>query len=380
MKVPFLDLKVQYTQIKTELDAAIQEVIDNTAFVMGRYLQRFEAEFAVYQGLKHVLGTNSGTSALASSLMAVKKIYGKEWGDRWEVILPANTFIASAEAVVHAAGVPVFTDILEETYNIDPDKIESVITENSRVLLPVHLYGQPADMTKVQQIAARHDLLVVEDAAQAHGARYRNGDGNWRRLGGFGIAAGFSFYPGKNLGAYGDGGAVGTNDPAIAEFVQMYRDHGSKIKYEHQFSGSTDRLDSLQAEILRVKLKYLDEWNAKRRTNAELYKKYFSGVDEIIQPQVPEWAEPVWHLFVIRVRDRIELQAFLQENGIGSGFHYKYPLHLQDAFTYLNYKPGDFPVTEKVMQEIISLPMYPELTEDQIRYVVEKVKEFLSRH
>jgi dTDP-4-amino-4,6-dideoxygalactose transaminase len=380
MKVPFLDLKAQYRQIKAELDPAIQDVINNTAFVMGRYLQRFEEEFAAYQNIKHVLGTNSGTSALASILMALKKIHGAGWGNRWEVILPANTFIATAEAVIQAGGVPVFTDIIEKTYNIDPDKVESVLTGNSRVVIPVHLYGQPAHMTAVMEIAKKHNLIVVEDAAQAHGARYLNGDGNWQRLGGFGSAAGFSFYPGKNLGAYGDGGAIGTNDAAIAEFVKMYRDHGSKIKYEHQFAGSTDRLDSLQAEILRVKLKYLDEWNAGRRANAELYKKYFADVDEVIIPHVPEWAEPVWHLFVIRVKNRIDLQSFLQENEIGSGFHYKYPLHLQDAFAYLNYKKGDFPVTEKVMDEIISPPMFPELTEEQIKYVVEKVKEFLYRH
>jgi dTDP-4-amino-4,6-dideoxygalactose transaminase len=377
MNVPFLDLKAQYRSIKSEVDSQIQEVIDNTAFVMGRFLNAFEQDFATYQGVKHVTGTNSGTSALAIALLALKERHDIEWPQgKWEAVVPANTFIATAEAVVQAGGRPVYADINEKTYNLTAQAAQAAITENTRVIIPVHLYGQPAPMDEIMQLAQKHNLMVLEDCAQAHGAKYKK-NGAWTNISTYGHAAGFSFYPGKNLGAYGDGGAVGTNEESISEYIAMYRDHGSKIKYEHQFVGSTDRLDSLQATILRVKLKHLDKWNQRRRENAEMYKKYFSNVDEVIVPHVPDYALPVWHLYVIRVADRIGLQKFLSENGIGCGFHYKYPLHLQAAFSYLGYKEGDFPVTEKVMNEIISLPMFAELNEDQIKYVVEKVKEFL---
>jgi dTDP-4-amino-4,6-dideoxygalactose transaminase len=388
MQVPFLDLKTQYRQIRNEVHTRINEVLDNTSFVMGRYLQQFEENYARYQNLKYIVGTGSGTSALMISLLAIKSICGKKWRKgKWEVICPCNTFIATAEAIVQAGFEPRFVDIDEKTYNVDVDNLKLVIGNKTRIIIPVHLYGQPADMDTIMKIAGEKNLLVVEDCAQVHGAEYltralqpAGQKEQWRKLGGFGIAAGFSFYPGKNLGAYGDGGAVGTNNAEISEFVCMYRDHGSKVKYEHQFIGSTDRLDSLQAVILDVKLKYLDEWNEKRRRNAEIYNHYFSGVNEIILPFVPEWTKPVWHLYVIRVADREGLQKYLKDNGIGSGFHYKQPLHLQPALAYLGYKKGDFPVTEKVMREIISLPMFAELQEEQIKYVVEKVKEFVSKN
>jgi len=386
MNVPFLDLKAQYKVIKSEVDTKIQEVIDNTAFVMGKYLQSFEDSFATYQGIDNVIGTNSGTSALAAALMAVRQIHHDRFAaGHAEVITTSNTFIATTEAIVQAGMMPTFVDIDEMSYNMDVGLIESAITENTRIILPVHLYGQPADMNAIQKIADKHDLLIVEDCAQAHGARYLDGwslngnnQSNWKCVGSFGAASGFSFYPGKNLGAFGDGGAVGTNDQTIAEFTKMYRDHGSKIKYEHDFIGSTDRLDSLQAAILEVKLNHLNEWNEKRRQNAKLYEKYFADVDEVITPKVPAWAEPVWHLYVIRVKDRAGLLKHLQENGIGCGYHYKLPIHLQPAFSFLGYEEGDLPVTEKVMREIISLPMFAELEEEQIKYTVEKVKEFLK--
>jgi dTDP-4-amino-4,6-dideoxygalactose transaminase len=386
MNVPFLDLKAQYRDIKNEVDTKIQEVIDNTAFVMGKYLQSFEESFAAYQGIKNVIGTNSGTSALAAALMAVRQIHHDrfETGEI-EVITTSNTFIATTEAIVQAGMMPAFVDIDEKTYNIDVNQIESAITEKTRIILPVHLYGQPADMNAIQKIADKHNLIVVEDCAQAHGAKYLDGwamngssESNWKCVGSFGAASGFSFYPGKNLGAFGDGGAVATNDMTIAEFTKMYRDHGSRVKYEHDFIGSTDRLDSLQAAILEVKLEHLNEWNEKRRKNAKLYSTYFANVDGVIIPEVPDWAEPVWHLYVIRVSDRTGLLEHLQENGIGCGYHYKLPIHLQPAFSFLGYKEGDFPVTEKVMREIISLPMFAELEEEQIKYTVEKVKEFLT--
>jgi dTDP-4-amino-4,6-dideoxygalactose transaminase len=280
---------------------------------------------------------------------------------------------------------PTFVDINENTYNMDVDLLEAAITEKTRIILPVHLYGQPADMNAIQKIADKYNLIIVEDCAQAHGARYLDGwsvnggtKPDWKCVGGFGIASGFSFYPGKNLGAYGDGGAVGTNDQTIAEFTKMYRDHGSRVKYEHDFIGSTDRLDSIQAAILEVKLKHLNNWNEKRRHNAELYKKYLADVKDVIIPTVPEWAEPVWHLYVIRVNDREGLLKHLQEHGIGCGYHYKLPIHLQPAFSFLGYKEGDFPVTEKVMQEIISLPMFAELEEDHIKYVAETIEKFVA--
>jgi dTDP-4-amino-4,6-dideoxygalactose transaminase len=241
-------------------------------------------------------------------------------------------------------------------------------------------------MNAIQKIAEKYNLIVVEDCAQAHGARYLDGwsanggeQASWKCMGGFGDASGFSFYPGKNLGAYGDGGAVGTNNETIAEFTKMYRDHGSRVKYEHDFIGSTDRLDSLQAAILEVKLKHLNNWNEGRRKNAKLYGEHFADVEEVITPHVPEWAEPVWHLYVIRVADRERLLQYLQDKGIGCGYHYKHPIHLQPAFSFLGYNEGDFPVTEKVMKEIISLPMYAELNEDQIRTVTENVKNSLSK-
>jgi dTDP-4-amino-4,6-dideoxygalactose transaminase len=385
MNVPFLDLKVQYKTIKEEVDLKIQEVIDNTAFVMGKYLQNFEEQFASYQGLSHVVGTNSGTSALAAALMAVRQIHHDRFSaPDIEVITTTNTFIATTEAIVQAGMRPTFVDIDEKTYNMDVDQLESAITEKTRIILPVHLYGQPADMNAIQEIADKHDLIIVEDCAQAHGAKYLDGwsadDGEqatWKCVGGFGSASGFSFYPGKNLGAFGDGGAVGTNDQTIAEFIKMYRDHGSRVKYEHDFIGSTDRLDALQAAILEVKLKHLNGWNEKRRQNAKLYEKYLSDIEEVILPDVPEYAEPVWHLYVIRVSDREELLKSLQEKGVGCGYHYKLPIHLQPAFSFLGYEEGNFPVTEKVMQEIISLPMFAELTEDQIKYSAEKVKDSL---
>jgi dTDP-4-amino-4,6-dideoxygalactose transaminase len=385
MNVPFLDLKAQYRTIKEEIDLKIHEVIDNTAFVMGKYLQRFEEQFAAYQGLTHVVGTNSGTSALAAALMAVRQIHHDRFAAHdIEVITTTNTFIATTEAIVQAGMRPTFVDIDEKTYNMDVDQLESAITDKTRIIMPVHLYGQPANLNAIQEVADKYDLVIVEDCAQAHGAKYLDGwaiDGGmnatWKCVGGFGTASGFSFYPGKNLGAFGDGGAVGTNDQTIAEFTKMYRDHGSQVKYEHDFIGSTDRLDALQAAILEVKLKHLNEWNEKRRQNSKLYEQYLSEVEEVVLPTVPEWAEPVWHLYVIRVADREALLKSLQESGVGCGYHYKLPIHLQPAFSFLGHGKGDYPVTEKVMQEIISLPMFAELTEDQIKYCVDKVKDSL---
>jgi len=377
LKVPFLDLKAQYNQIKPDIDSAIQNVVEDCSFVQGPYLKDFEKSFAEYLGIKNVIGTNSGTSALAIILLALKTING--WQDKnWEALIPANTFIATAESVLQAGGKPVFVDIDKKTYNIDVTKIEKSISNNTKVIVPVHLYGQPADMDNINQIAEKYNLLVVEDAAQAHGAEYRITDSNWKRAGGFGVASSFSFYASKNLGAYGDGGAVATNNDEISEFIRMYRDHGSKEKYDHKFTGSTDRLDDIQAAVLKVKLNHLDKWNSERSKNANIYSDYLSEVEGVKVPLLPKWAKSTWHLFVVRVSDRVGLMKHLKNNDIGCGFHYKTPLHLQPALNFLGYKKDDFPVTEKIMNEIISLPMYPELTEKQIQYVVQKIKDFVS--
>jgi dTDP-4-amino-4,6-dideoxygalactose transaminase len=376
MNVPFIDLKLQYKLIQSEIDAAIKQVLDKCTFVQGPFLKKFEEDFADYLGIKHVIGVNSGTSALAISLLALNEI--RNWADKkWEAIIPANTFIATAESIIHAGGKPVLVDIDPDTYNIDPNKIEKSINKNTKVIIPVHLYGQPADMRKIVEIAKKNDLLIIEDAAQAHGSEVQI-DNKLIKAGTIGVANAFSFYPSKNLGAYGDGGAVVTNDDQIGQFIRMYRDHGSSVKYEHRFIGSTDRLDDLQAAILSVKLKNLDKWNGQRQKNAEIYKKLFSDIENITLPFVLDSMKPVWHLYVIRVENPESLLDHLQKNNIGCGFHYKTPLHLQPALKNLGYKKGDFPVTEKVMMHGISLPMYPELTKKQISFVVEKIKEFLK--
>jgi dTDP-4-amino-4,6-dideoxygalactose transaminase len=376
MQVPFIDLKLQYKKIKPEIDSAINQVLEKSAFVQGPFLKQFEKDFSDYLGIKHVIGVNSGTSALALSLLALSEI--NSWkNSQWEAIIPANTFIATAESIIHAGWKPVLAEINPETYNIDITKIEEYISENTKAIVPVHLYGQPADMAKIMEIARKYNLFVVEDAAQAHGAKIQINN-QYKNVGTVGSASSFSFYPSKNLGAFGDGGALATNDDEIAEFIRMYRDHGSKLKYEHSFIGSTDRLDDMQAAILSVKLKHLEEWNANRQQCADIYSELLSDVEGVILPQFMENAKPVWHLYVIRVKNREGLLKHLQENKIGCGFHYKIPLHLQPALKYLGYKKGDFPITENVMNEIISLPIYPELLEEQIHYVVQNIKDFLA--
>ncbi|MBD3385105.1 aminotransferase class I/II-fold pyridoxal phosphate-dependent enzyme [candidate division KSB1 bacterium] len=342
----------------------------------------FEQAFAAYTDSKFCIGLNSGTSADQVALKAVI-----EPGD--EIITTANTFIATTEAITAAGGKPVFVDIEEESYNIDPQKIEAAITKNTRAIMPVHLFGQPADMDKILELAKDNNLYVIEDAAQAHGAEYKGhyskseelistSSSQWKKCGSIGDAAAFSFYPGKNLGAYGEAGAITTNNPEIDKFVRMYRDHGSSEKYIHEFEGHNMRMAAFQGGVLNVKLKYLDQWTSMRRKNANYYDQLFSGVEAVIAPREMDYAKHVYHLYVVRVKQREELQTFLKENNIYTGFHYKYPLHLQKAYQYLGYKKGDLPVTEKAMQEIISLPMYPELEQSEIEYVVEMIKKFIK--
>lgn len=364
-KIPLIDLKAQYATIKFEIDAAIQRVIETTAFINGPDVQTFEQEFARYCGAAHAVGVASGTAALQLALQAC----GIQPGD--EVITVAHTFCATAEAIVHVGARPVFVDIDPQTYTIDPDEVARAITPRTRAIVPVHLYGMPADMDAIRALAQQHGLVIIEDAAQAHGATYKG-----QSVGTLGHAACFSFYPGKNLGAYGDAGAVTTNDPALAQRVLALRDHGRAVrpdgkraKYEHDQVGYGERLDTLQAAVLRVKLRHLPDWTARRQAIAQRYLELLADVP-IGLPFVPVDRAPVWHLFVIRVPHRAEVQAYLAAQGIETGIHYPIPLHLQKSFANLGYRAGDLPHTEAAAQEILSLPIYPELSTEQQEYVV----------
>lgn len=364
MQVPFVDLKAQYQTIKPEIDNAVQNVISNTAFILGKGVSEFEEKFAKYCEVKHCIGVNSGTSALILALNAL----GVEEKD--EVITTADTFIATAEAISLVGARPVFVDVEEKSYNLDPTKLEKAITEKTKAIIPVHLYGQPANMEPILEIAKKKGIYVVEDACQAHGAQYKG-----KKTGSLGIVGCFSFYPGKNLGAYGEGGAVTTNDDKIAEKIRMLRDHGSSKKYYHEYIGNNCRLEGIQGAVLSVKLNHLDEWNDKRRKNADLYRKYLQGTSVKVPEEMP-YAKHVYHLFVVRVKEREKLIDFLNKRSIFPGIHYPIPIHLQNAYSFLGYKKGSFPVTEGGTDEILSLPMFAELTEEQIKYTVENIKEF----
>jgi dTDP-4-amino-4,6-dideoxygalactose transaminase len=378
MKVPFLDLKVQYKSIKPEIDKAIQEIIDNTAFILGNSVQKFEQEFAKAHNVKHCFGTGSGTDANHLALW----ILGVGQGD--EVIIPANTFIATAWGATLCGAKPVFVDCESDSYNIDPEKIERAITPKTKAIVAVHLYGQPADLNRIREIANRHKIHLVEDAAQAHFAEYY---GN--RIGGLSEAASFSFYPGKNLGAYGEGGAVTTNRDDLAAKVNMMRNHGQSKRYYHDELGHNYRMEGIQGAVLGVKLQHLDKWTEGRRRAAAKYKELLSDCERIFLPKEMPYAKHVYHLFVVRVNSngknkpqevRDQLQKFLNENGIDTGLHYPVPLHMQKCFSNLGYKYGDFPVTENLAESGISLPMFPELNDDQISFVSEKVKEFFKKN
>jgi dTDP-4-amino-4,6-dideoxygalactose transaminase len=364
MQVNFVDLKAQYLTIKPEIDRAIEGVITNTAFVLGKAVEELEKKFAGYCEVKHCLGVNSGTSALIMALQAL----GIGEGD--EVITTPNTFIATAEAISQAGAQPVFVDIAENSYNLDPTKLEKAITKKTKAIIPVHLYGQPADMDPILKIAEKHKLPIIEDSCQAHGALYRG-----QKTGSLGLVGCFSFYPGKNLGAYGEGGAVTTNSDEIAQKIKMLRDHGSAKKFYHEYIGNNCRLEGIQGAVLSVKLDHLDDWNVKRRKNADLYRKYLKGTGVILPEEMP-YAKHVYHVFCIRVKERDKLIDFLKQKGIFTNIHYPIPIHLQKAYSFLGYKTGSFPVTERVVDEILSLPMFAELTEEQIKYTADSIKEF----
>ncbi len=358
MKIPLVDLKQQYISIKGEIDAAILKVIDKADFIMGENTRELEKEFAKFCDVKYGVATSSGTTALHLALIAC----GIKAGD--EVITAPNTFIATTEVISHVGARVVFVDIDESSYTIDVSKIERVVTKKTKAIIPVHLYGQPADMDPIVEIAQKYGLQVIEDGAQAHGAEYKG-----RRVGSIGDAACFSFYPGKNLGAYGDAGMVVTNDEQIAETAKLLSNHGRKEKYSHLVEGYNYRMAEIQAAVLRVKLRHLEDWTEKRRRNAGLYNELLKGTN-IILPKEKEYAKHVYHLYVVRSPERNKIETTLKENDIATGIHYPIPLHLQEAYNYLQYKKGDFPIAEKCSNEILSLPMFPELTKEQIQRIV----------
>ncbi len=365
MDINFVDLKRQYSDIKDEIDDAIQRVLDNTSFILGKEVEEFEKEFAEYCGVKYCAGIDSGTSALSLALRSL----GIGRGD--EVITVPNTFIATTLAISSIGASVKFVDINPDTYNIDAAKLEDAISDKTKAIMPVHLFGQPVDMDKILKVAKKHNLRVVEDACQAHGAEYKG-----KKVGSMGDVACFSFYPGKNLGAYGDGGALMTNDEELRDKVIALRNYGSKIKYYHPIKGFNNRLDAIQAAVLRVKLKHLDKWNEKRRKNAQLYNELL-GNDDVKVPIEENGNKHIYHLYVIRAKQRDKLAEFLNGRGISTGIHYPVPIHLQRAYEELKLGKGSFPITEKYAGEILSLPMFAELEDEEIKYITDAIKSYL---
>lgn len=363
--IPVSDTKSQYLSIKNEIDAAIQQVLDSNWFILGENVTAFEKEFAEYLGARHAIGVSSGTEAIHLALRAC----GIQSGD--EVITVPNTAVPTVCGITSAGAKPVFVDIDPENYNMDPRQIEDKITPRTKAILPVHLYGQAADMDPILEIAKKRKLKVIEDACQAHGADY-----NGRKAGTLGDAGCFSFYPSKNLGAYGDGGMVVTNDKGIAEKVHMLRNYGQKDRYHHYLKGFNSRLDEIQAAILRVKLKHLNTWNIKRKELAKLYDSLLG--DAVKTPGEKSYAGHIYHLYVIRTGKRDELQKFLKENEIGTNIHYPIPIHLQEAYQDLGYKRGDFPAAEDCALKILSLPLFPELSEEQVKSVAKAINAFMK--
>ncbi len=391
-KVPFLDLVTPHQELKAELMQVVEKALGNAGFIGGPMVEDFEREFAKFCAAKYCVGVNSGTDALRFAFMAA----GVRANDI--IITVPHTFIATTEAISQVGAQIVFVDIHEQTYTMDPAKLREYLEQRCEVdpktgglveraskhrvvgIVPVHLYGQTADMDPIMELAAKYQLFVIEDACQAHGAEYFSKKENaWRRAGSMGLAAAFSFYPGKNLGACGEAGAITTDDEAMAKRMKMIRDHGQAKKYYHDIEGYNGRLDSIQAGWLSVKLPHLPKWNESRRKLAHRYHESLAKLKEfMVIPEEAPWSKGVYHLYVVRVQDREALQAHLAEAGIGTGIHYPIPLHQQKAYGYLGYHTGDFPVTERVSREIVSLPMFPQLAASQQDQVVSAVKEFLA--
>lgn len=367
IRVPFLDLNAQHAPLRAEFDRAIGEVIESGAFAGGPFVEKFEADFTAFNRAQYTVGLGSGTEALWLSLLAC----GVGPGD--EVITVPNTFMATAEAITYCGARPVFVDVDESTYTMDPAALEKALTPRTKAVIPVHLFGQPADMDPILEFAREHDLFVIEDAAQAHGAEYKG-----RRAGTLGDAGCFSFYPGKNLGAFGEAGAVVTNNSELQEKIRILRDHGQVRKYRHTMIGWNCRMDGIQAAVLSVKLKYLEGGNARRRGHALQYNRAFNGLEEVITPVEASYATHVYHIYALRVQERDELMWFLKEKGIQCGVHYPVPVHLQKAYRSLGYEAGALPISEQAAQEFISLPMFPELNEAQIAMVALGVREAVA--
>lgn len=365
MHIPFLDLKPQYRKIEPHLRPKLETIMEAGAFINGPEVEAFEEEFAAFCETKFCVGVSSGTDALRVALLAC----GIGPGD--EVITVPHTFIATTEAITQAGARPVFVDVDPVTSTLDPARLEAAITPRTRAVIPVHLYGRPADMDPILDIANRHHLLVIEDACQAHGARYRG-----RRAGSMGRVGCFSFYPGKNLGAFGDAGALVTDDPEVARRARMLREHGQSRKYVHETEGYTARLDALQAAVLRFKLPLLEEWNRARRENAKRYDELLAGIPGVSFHRPADGVEPVHHLYVVFVDDREGLREHLGRKGVGTGLHYPLPLHLQQAYAAMGHHRGDFPVSENLAERLLSLPMYAELAPEQIEYVASCIREF----
>ncbi|MBT3413141.1 MAG: DegT/DnrJ/EryC1/StrS family aminotransferase [Anaerolineae bacterium] len=362
--IPFLDIKSAYLELKDELDVAYQRVMHSGWYILGEEVEQFEEEFANYSGAKFCIGVANGLDALHLILRAY------DIGEGDEVIVPSNTYIATWLAVSYAGATPVPVEPDPETFNIDASKIEGAITARTRAIMPVYLYGQPADMDPILGIAKQYNLKVIADAAQAQGALYKE-----RKIGSIGDAVGFSFYPGKNLGAFGDAGAITTNDADLATKVSMLRNYGSRRKYYNEMQGFNSRLDPLQAAFLRVKLKHLDDWNQRRKKLASMYIEKLAECEDIILPVVPKWAEPVWHLFVIRVSNRDAFQQYLKKEEIGTLIHYPVPPHLSDVYKKDFFERSSFPISEELASKVISLPMGPHLSESELDRVCDVIRK-----
>ena len=365
MNITFVDLKRQYNSIRAEISHEIEKVLESGRFILGENVEAFEEEFAKYCGVKYGVGVASGSDAITLSLKAL----GVRQGD--EVITAPNTFVATVDAISRNEGKPLFVDIDPEIYTIDVSKIEKKITRKTKAVIPVHLYGHPADMDPIKEIAEKYGLYTIEDACQAHGAMYKN-----KKVGSLGNVGCFSFYPSKNLGAYGDGGIVVTDDEEIARRIKKLRNYGQSKKYYHDFVGYNSRLDEIQAAILRVKLKHLDKWNEMRRKNARSYNELLRDTSEVVTPVKREFVKHVYHLYVIRCKKRNKLQKYLASEKISTGIHYPIPVHLLRAYSHLGLKKGSLFFTEKYADEVLSLPMFPEITSNEIEYVCTKIREF----
>ncbi len=368
MTIPFLDLKAQYQSLRNEIAPAIQNVLDNTAYILGKSVTDFEKAFAEAHQVKHCIAVGSGTDGNHLALLAL----GVGHGD--EVIIPVNTFIATAWGATLCGATPVFVDCEKDSYNLDPAKVEAAITPKTKAIVAVHLYGQAADLDALKKVADKHGIPLVEDAAQAHLTEYKG-----KKVGGIGTIASFSFYPGKNLGAYGEGGAVTTNDDALARTVRLFRDHGSEKKYHHETYGHNYRMDGIQGAVLGVKMPHLAGWTEQRRRAAESYRRALKDIPNIVLPKAMEYSKHVYHLFVILAERRDELMKYLNDHGVSTGLHYPVPLHQQQCFAGLGYTQGAFPVAESFAGKLLSLPMYAELTDEQIVYIAEQIKGFYGR-